>query len=123
LFDYASPGEVLKLFWETLQTGENIGAFSVVIFLALLGVAVTLLMFFHLLPKGIAYKLAGHVPVTFIAYTATVLVFSAKYGEAIPLDSATVIAVTLLCTIVLAIMFTIQRAPGLKAIQRLRGGD
>jgi hypothetical protein len=123
LFDYASPGAVFKLFIETLQTGEELGAFSVVLFLALLGLVIALIMFFHLLPKGIAYKVAGHVPVTFITYTAVVLVYSAKYGEAIPLDSATVIAVAILTTLVLFVMFTIQRAPGLKAIQRIRGGD
>ncbi len=122
-FDHASPYAVMKLFWAALKTGDHLGTFTIVIFIALLGIALTVISFFHLLPKALAYKLASHVPTTFIAYTAIVLVYSDKNGNTIPLDFTTVLAVTIITTIVLFIMFTIQRAPGLQAIQRLRGGE
>lgn len=122
LFDYVTPSQVFATIVAAAKEGGEVGAFMVPLFLLLYGTVITVLSFFHLLPKAIAYKLANHAPVNFLAYVAAVAVYSEKAGNPVPLDAYTVAAATMLFTLVVFTIFMVQRTPGIRAFQRLRGG-
>ena len=52
-----------------------------------LGIVLTMLNFFHILPENLAYGLSSKLPMNFIAYIALILIYSK-----IPVDSTTLIA-------------------------------
>jgi hypothetical protein len=114
VFDEAPPLEVARLFGTALTTGEHISMFLVIIFIGGLGLGLAVINYFHLLPRKIAYMLSSHPPINFIAYFAIVQVYSRKAGHPVPLDTYTVIAATLLFTILVAIIFALQKLLGSK---------
>jgi hypothetical protein len=123
LFPEQPPYVVATLLWKAVTTGESLGAFMVIVGIASFGLALALISFFHLLPKTVAYKIAGHGPVNFLAYVAIVVVYSAAEGNSVPLDGYMVFAATLLFAALLYAIFLTQRAPGIRVFQRLRGGE
>ena len=122
LFDHVSPVEVIKVLFASIKAGKGVSGLMVPLFLLTYGLVLVVVTFFHLLPKSIAYKLASHAPVNFVAYIAVAAVYSEKAGTPIPLDGYTILAGTALFTLILWVIFMIQRAPGIRAFQKLRGG-
>jgi len=122
LFDYVTPVQVFQTLTTVVKEGGEVGAFMVPLFLLGYGLVLVIVTFFHLLPKAVAYKLANHAPVNFLAYIAAIAVYSEKAGNPIALDAYTVFAATALFTLAMFIIFMVQRTPGIRAFQRLRGG-
>jgi hypothetical protein len=114
VFENKTPLEVLSLFGQSLTTGEYFSMFLVITFIGGLGFALAIINYFHLLPRKFAYLLSSHPPINFIAYFAIVQVYSEKAGDPVPLDMYTVIAATLLFTLVALAIFAVQRMIGTK---------
>ena len=88
-----------------------------IVFLGGAGIAITLINYYHLLPKMIAFEMSGHPPVNFLAYFAIVIVYSAHTPHELPLDLATLVAGALLYVALLVMFFFLR-----KWLQRLTGG-
>jgi hypothetical protein len=86
-------------------------------FLGALGLVLTLISYFHLMPRKIMFNIAGHPPVNFLAYFAIAIVYSTNSSHPIPLDLATCVAGVLLFLIILFVVF------GLKRTARRMTGD
>lgn len=112
VFHDQPPLMVAKLFGQSLSTGENLSMFLVIIFIGCLGFGLAAINYFHLLPRKIAFILSSHPPINFIAYFAIVMVYSTNDGAPLPLDSYTVAAAVILFTILMAIIFMLQRVLG-----------
>jgi len=80
-----------------------------ILFLALAGIAVTLINYYHLLPRKLAFEVSGHPPVNFLAYFAIAIVYTAGTDHAIPLDISSLVAAGLLYVILLLVVFTLKR--------------
>ena len=80
-----------------------------ILFLAALGVAITIINYYHLLPRKLAFEMSSHPPVNFLAYFAIAIVYSAGTETEIPLDIPTLIAGALLFFLVLVLVFLIRR--------------
>jgi len=98
LLRHSFPGEtpwgVLKV---TLIAGLTEATLPIVpqvmlmiLLLGAIGVGVTLLNYYHLLPKQLAFMVSGHPPVNFLAFFAIVIVYTTGTEHAIPLDTASV---------------------------------
>lgn len=122
LFDYVTPIQVFQTLATVAKEGGEVGVFMVPLFLLGYGLLLVIVTFFHLLPKTVAYKLANHAPINFLAYIAAIAVYSEKAGNPIALDGYTVFAATALFTIIMFLIFMVQRTPGIRAFQKLRGG-
>lgn len=113
-FHEKPPLQVAQLFAASLTSGESIGMFLVIIFIGGLGLALATINYFHLLPRRLAFILSSHPPINFIAYFAIVIVYSHIDGNPIPLDKHTVIAGTLLFTLIVLVLYIAARAFGSK---------
>jgi hypothetical protein len=89
-----------------------------IIFLGALGLAVTIINYFHLLPRKVAFIVSGHPPINFLAYFAIAIVYSTHTSHPIPFDLATLIAGALLFVLILLGVFSIKRL-----VRRLSGDN
>jgi hypothetical protein len=112
-FHYATPSEVLRQIALAIFTDATLEfppqVLILILFLAAMGVFVTVVNYYHLLPKKLAFELSGHPPVNFLAYFAIVIVYSAGSEHEIPLDLATLIAGALLYIVLLVFFFYMRR--------------
>jgi len=58
----------------------------------IVGLAITIINYYHLLPRKLAFEMSSHPPVNFLAYFAIAIVYSAGTETEIPLDIPTLIA-------------------------------
>jgi len=104
-FNYESPFVVLKSVWAALFSGGSLPIAPEVLIMMLLlgalGVVVTLVNYYHLLPRKIAFEVSGHPPVNFVAFLAIVIVYTAGTEHAIPLDIITLIGGAILYIVIL----------------------
>lgn len=123
VFNDATPVQVAKLFVTSLETGSQLSSFLVIIFIGGLGLALAIINFFHILPRKLAAIVSSHAPINFIAYFAAVEIYSASAGTPLPLDGETVAAAVILFTILVYIVYVLQRSPGQNSWQNVRGGS
>jgi hypothetical protein len=76
-----------------------------IIFVGSLGLGVTLINYFHLLPRKVAYVVSGHPPINYLAYFAIAIVYSTGTEHPIPFDMATLVAGGLLFILILLAVF------------------
>jgi hypothetical protein len=81
-----------------------------IIFLGVLGITVTIVNYFHMLPRKVAFQVSGHPPINFLAYFAIAIVYSEGTDHPIPFDMATLVAGALLFVILLLIVFFTKKA-------------
>jgi hypothetical protein len=119
-FDHATPWEVFSQCMVAAFTDASLEVPSqvvlLILFLGVLGIAVTIINYFHLLPRKMMYVISGHPPINFLAYFAIAIVYSTGSAHEIPFDMATLIAGALLFVILCLIVFGIK-----KIYQRLAG--
>ncbi len=84
--------------------------FLMILFVGLLGVVITLVNYYHLLPASLAFEVSGHPPVNFITYLAVVIVYTSGKEHAVPLDGVTLGAGALLFVILLFLFFMFKRS-------------
>lgn len=84
--------------------------FILILFLGALGIGITIINYYHLLPRRIAFEVSGHPPVNFLAYFAIAIVYSSHGGHPLPLDLATLVAGALLYVVLLILFFLAKRA-------------
>lgn len=121
-FHYATPWVVLKeivlaTFTDAILPLEP-QVLILILFLGALGMAVTLINYYHLLPRKMAFIISSHPPINFLAYFAIVIVYSTGTEHEIPFDLATLIAGAVLFIILLLIVFVFKRS-----INQLFNGD
>ena len=115
-FHYASPFVVFKevgvaAFTEaTLPLAPQV--FIMIIFLGLLGIVITIVNYYHLLPSKLMFEVSGHPPVNFLAFMAIVIVYTTGTDHAVPLDIPTLIAGVVVYVIVLYAMHLVRRSLG-----------
>lgn len=112
IFENQPPLAVAKLFVTSILTGEQLSSFLVIIFIGGLGLFLATVNYFHMLPRRIAFIVASHPVINFIAYIAIVIVYSEKAGDPVTLGAPFVIAATLLFTAFVYIMFKLQSSLG-----------
>ncbi len=121
-FHGATPWEVLKQVVLAIFTSSTLPiapqVILLIIFLGALGIAVTLINYFHLLPRMIAFEVSSHPPMNFLAYFAIVIVYTAGTPYEIPFDLATLTAAVLLFVLILVVVFWLKRLK-----RRLTGED
>lgn len=88
-----------------------------ILFVGTLGVIVTLINYYHLLPRKLAFEVSGHPPVNYLAYLAIVIVYTSHTGHAVPLDIPTLVAAALLYVFLLLVFFYVR-----KMYRRVRHG-
>lgn len=112
-YDYATPWTVIKNLALTIFGDETllipVQVFILIAFIFLLGMILTIINYYHLMPRKMAYVISGHPPVNFLAYFAIIIVYSARTPHAIPFDLPTLTAAALLFIIILAVVFSIRR--------------
>lgn len=112
-FGHATPYTVLRNVMLAIFTEEVLPiepqVLMLILLLGILGVSVTVINYFHLLPRTVAFGVSGHPPINFLAYFAIAIVYSAHTEHVIPLDLATLAAGLLLFFIILFIVFGIKR--------------
>lgn len=112
-FENATPWSVLKtiglsIFGDgTLPITPQV--LILILFLGAFGIVVTIVNYFHLLPKKLAYILSHHAPINYLAYFAIAIVYSDKTASPIPFDIPTLIAAALLFVLLLLIVFSVKR--------------
>lgn len=108
-FHQQSPIEVAKIVFLAVFTKEQLPlapeVLILILFLGVLGVLVTVVNYYHLLPRKLAFEVSGHPPINFLAYFAIVIVYSAGTEHPIPFDIATLVAGVLLYVLLLGIVF------------------
>lgn len=113
-FHYAPPWTVLKeillaAFGDVhLELAPQV--VLLILFLGALGLAITIINYFHLLPRKVAFELSGHPPINFLAYFAIAIVYSTSGTHEIPFDIATLIAGALLFIIIIMIVFGLRKS-------------
>jgi hypothetical protein len=119
-FHYASPLVVFKEVGVAAFTDEVLPlapqVFLLIMFLLILGVSITVINYFHLMPRKLAFVISGHPPVNFLAYFAIAIVYSTGTGHEIPFDLATLVAGALLFILILIVIFSIR-----KLVERVTG--
>ncbi len=112
-FHGATPWEVLKEVILAVFTDATLSippqVILLIIFLGVLGITVTLINYFHLLPRMIAFEVSSHPPMNFLAYFAIVIVYTAGTEYEIPFDLATLVAAVLLFVLILVGVFWLKR--------------
>jgi hypothetical protein len=112
-YGHVTPYEVAKNISNSLFNDMPLAippqVLLLIIFLGALGIAVTLINYFHLLPRRVAFQVSGHPPINFLAYFAIAIVYSGGTDHPIPFDMATLIAGVLLFVLLLVIVFSIKR--------------
>lgn len=112
-FHYAPPWKVAKVVFLAVFTKETLPiepqVLILIVFLALLGIFITIVNYFHLLPKKMAFEVSGHPPINFLAFFAIVVVYSTDTAHPVPLDIPALIAGVLLYLILLFIVFSVRR--------------
>lgn len=81
-----------------------------ILFIGALGVGITVVNYYHLLPRKLAFEISGHPPVNFLAYFAIAIVYSSGKGHPIPLDLATLLGGVVLYLLLLLAVFSVKRA-------------
>lgn len=113
-FHNATPWEVLRVVALAIFTEQTLPlepqVLILVIFVGALGVAITLINYYHLLPRKLAFEMSGHPPVNFLAYLAIVIVYTSGTSDAIPLDIPTLAAAALLYVLLLLAFFYVRKA-------------
>lgn len=121
-FHYATPFVVLKEIVLAAFTDANLPlapqVLILILFLGALGLTITIINYYHLLPRKMAFIISGHPPINFLAYFAIAIVYSTGTSHEIPFDIATLAAGFLLFIVILVIVFSIK-----KFVQRILGGD
>jgi hypothetical protein len=112
-YNYATPWAVAKnvvlaIFGEG-SLAIPVQVFILISFIFLLGLGLTIINYFHLMPRQVAYVVSGHPPVNFLAYFAIIIVYSAKTEHAIPFDMATLVAGAILFILILVIVFSVRK--------------
>jgi hypothetical protein len=121
-FSGATPWTVLKDIVLSIFTSSSLPiepqVLILVLFIGALGISITLINYFHLLPRKIAFIISSHPPVNYLAYFAIAIVYSTETTNPIPFDLATLIAGAILFVLILLVVFGLK-----KAFQRITGGD
>ncbi len=108
-FRDATPWDVVRTLALALFTKAQLPfapqVLVLIAFLALMGLAVTLINYYHLLPRRLAFEVSGHPPVNFLAYFAIAIVYSEGTAHEIPLDMASLVAAALLYVLMLLLVF------------------
>jgi hypothetical protein len=121
-FNNATPWAVLKqvvlYIFSDAQLDIAPQVLLLIIFLGCLGIGVTIINYFHLLPKRIAYIVSGHPPINFLAFFAIAIVYSTHTNHPIPFDMATLVAGALLFVLILLAVFGVK-----KFFRRITGND
>jgi hypothetical protein len=112
-FEHATPWDVLSSVMSYAfgdgQLAVEPQVLFLILFLGALGMSVTLINYFHLLPRRMAFVVSSHPPINFLAYFAIAIVYSTHTEHPIPFDMATLIAGALLFVIILAFVFGVKR--------------
>lgn len=121
-FHYETPWVVLKEISLAVFTDATLPlepqVLILILFLGAMGLAVTLINYYHLLPRKMAFVISGHPPINFLAYFAIAIVYSTGTESEIPFDLTTLIAGAILFIILLVIFFLFKRS-----VNRFIGGD
>ncbi len=125
-FHYATPWVVLKEIVLAIFTDAALPIptqnLVLIIFLGCLGVGITVINYYHLLPRKLAFEMSGHPPVNFLAYFAIAIVYTAGTAHEIPLDMATLVAGALLFFLIILLVFLIKRGVSNFLVGQGRGG-
>jgi hypothetical protein len=111
-FHYAPPWTVFKeivlaaLTDATLPLAPQV--LLLIMFLGVLGVVITIINYYHLMPRKLAFIMSNHPPINFLAYFAIVIVYSTGTEHEIPFDLPTLIAGAILFVLILAVVFSIK---------------
>jgi hypothetical protein len=112
-FHQATPWAVLREIALAIFTDSTLPlepqVLLLILFVGALGVAITLINYYHLLPRKLAFEVSGHPPMNYLAYFAIVIVYSTGTTHEIPLDLATLIAGALLYVMLLVLFFFARR--------------
>jgi len=112
-FSHGTPWSVLKeIVLAVFGNGQlpiSPQTLILILFLAAYGIVVTVVNYFHLLPRKLAFIISHHAPINYLAYFAVAIVYSLGTDHPIPFDLATLIAAALLFIIILVIVFVIKR--------------
>jgi len=115
-FHQAAPWEVLREIALAIFGDQELPVAPVVLilvlFLGALGLAITLINYFHLLPRKLAFELSGHPPINFLAYFSIAIVYSVGTEHEIPLDIPALIAGVILFLLLLLAVFGLRRLFG-----------
>ena len=126
-FHNATPWVVLKEIILSIFTDATLPLppqnLILIVFLGVLGVGITVINYYHLLPRKLAFEMSSHPPVNFLAYFAITIVYSAGTAHEIPLTIPTLIAGVLLFFLVLLLVFLIRRGVQNVFLGRGRGGN
>ena len=119
-FHYASPFVVLKeigaaIFSDAVLPLEP-QVLILILFLGILGISITIVNYFHLMPRKLAFIISGHPPVNYLAYFAIVIVYSTGTSHPVPFDIITLIAGAVLFVLLCVVFFSIK-----KGIERITG--
>lgn len=121
-FHYATPWVVLKEIVLAFFTDATLPlapqVLILILFLGALGLSITIINYYHLMPRRMAFIISGHPPINFLAYFAIAIVYSTGTAHEIPLDLATLAAGAILFIFILIIVFTFKRT-----VRRILGGD
>jgi hypothetical protein len=112
-FHYATPFVVAKEIFLAAFTDATLPlepqVLILILFLGGLGAFITIINYFHLMPRQLAFVLSGHAPINFLAYFAIAIVYSTGTEHPIPFDMPTLIAAAILFILILLAIFSIKR--------------
>jgi hypothetical protein len=121
-FGHVTPWGVLKIVALATFSDAPLGiepqVALLIVFLGTVGLTVTLVNYFHMLPRKMMFVVSGHPPINFLAYFAIAIVYSTHSENPIPFDLATLVAGVLLFVLICLGVFGVK-----KLIERVGGGN
>lgn len=112
-FHEATPWGVLRTITLAVFTDATLPVapqvLVLILFVGIVGAAVTVINYYHLLPRKLAFEVSGHPPINFIAYLAIAIVYTHGSEHEIPLDIPTLIAGAVVFVLILFAVFLIRR--------------
>jgi hypothetical protein len=112
-FGYKPPWTVAMEIMRAIVSGESLPTSPqivvLILFMGALGISVTLINYFHLLPGKVMFIVSGHPTINFLGYFAIAIVYSTHSEHPIPFDIPTLVAGVLLFVLILLGVFSIKR--------------
>jgi hypothetical protein len=112
-FADATPWSVLRTITLSVFTDAQLPlepqVLILILFVGALGLAITAINYFHLLPRKLAFILSHHASSNYLAYFAIAIVYSTATPNPIPFDLAALIAGAILFILLLLLVFGIKK--------------
>jgi hypothetical protein len=116
-----TPFGVLKTISWWLFAGGSLPISGQMLLLILIllafAIGLTLVNFYHLLPKKMAFEISGHPPINFLAFFAIVIVYTEGTPHEVPLDIPAIVAGIIVYVMLLGVVFFTKRSFGPNARQ------